>query len=149
MSPNLLQKHYDVGFYERYRMELSEKGFVRLGQGASRTAYIRGKIVIKTPHNQGGYVDNIMEAYAYRTWRNKADNRGRIFAPCRLLPNGCLMMVHVKRMDRLDMPDWTHSIDGAQCGKYKDRFVVYDSGYDLYYTDDVRERSIDWAGVSG
>jgi hypothetical protein len=149
MTPKLAQKSFDPAFYNEVRNDLIKRGFKGLGNGSSRYGYQRGKVVVKVPHNEGGYYDNIMEAYAYHTYRKAPDDIGRVFAPCRLLPNGCLMMVFVERKERYEMPDWTHFIDQAQCGTFKDRIVVYDSAYNLYYHGDIRKNSIAWAGVNG
>jgi hypothetical protein len=151
MTPKLVQKSYNQGFYENIRADLPKQGFKQIGWGSSRYGFQRGNIVVKVPHNQGGYYDNIMEAYAYHLYRKKPDSQGRVFAPCRLLPNGCLMMVFVDRKLRTEMPEWTHIIDGAQCGVFKDRIVVYDSAYNLYYDDDelIKKKSVEWAGVNG
>ncbi len=143
----LVQKHFDKIFYEKAQKDLLKRGFKEIGNGSSRVGFRRGNIVVKVPYNSGGYRDNIMEAYAYRLYRKNPDSQSRVYAPCRLLPNGCLLMVFVERLERLEMPGWTHIIDGAQCGKYKDRIVCYDSAYNLYYDGDMRANALEWAGV--
>ena len=92
-----------------------------------------------------GLVDNIAEAYAYNKYRKSPDVNGIVYAPCRLLRNGCLMMVYVEYSHEPDMPKWIGYIDGCQCGRFNGRAVVYDSGTDLH-----RERAdaLRWAGMT-
>lgn len=140
-------KEFDEDYYQEFETQLLKKGFKHLGTGAFRRTFGRGKIVIKIPYNDAGFQDNITEAYAYRTFRNEADPKTEaVFAPCRLLPNGCLMMVYIEYAWSEGMPRWTHYIDGGQCGFYKDRVVAYDSGGDISH---LRADASRWAGVTG
>jgi len=143
MMPQLVQRHFDENYYDEYRFELSKNGFEKIGQGASRFGYKRGKTVIKVPYNSGGYSDCIMEAYVYRRFR-RADYCGMYFAPCRLLPNACLMMPYLERMNWDDVPMWAKRMDGGQCGRYKDRIVAYDSAYDI---TSFKTQALEWAKV--
>lgn len=125
-------------------MELSRRGFAYLGCGSFRRGFRRGNIVIKVPYCHQGFEDNITEAYVYRQFRNNPNEKGFVFAPCRLLPNACLMMPYVSA--RCVMPDWTFNIDNQQCGEYKGRIVAYDSAYNISQT--VIGEALSWAGVS-
>lgn len=128
----LLVKEYDSDYYSKVGRSLLERGFTCLGSGSFRTTYGRGKIVIKVPRHWDGFDDNIGEAYAWRKYRNQPSKEGIVFAPCRLLPNGCLMMVLVDvEPDYQALPRWASMLDGAQAGYYKGRVVAYDSGCDL------------------
>ena len=128
----LLIKEFDADYYKQVGKELEDKGFTLIGSGSFRNTYKRGKVVVKVPRHWDGFDDNIGEAYAWRKYRNepKAED-GIVFAPSRLLSNGCLMMVLVKPMSYDDLPDWGRYLDGSQAGEYKGRIVAYDAGCDL------------------
>jgi len=115
---------------------LESVGFESLNSGSFRVAYIRGKVVIKVPYNTDGMIDNKVEAKAYRHYRNNPTSRQLYLAPCRMLANGCLMMVVVDTSIDVDSsPAWTHRVDRTQVGMYKSRYVAYD------YACDIVERS--------
>lgn len=146
MTPQLVQKKFDLNYYESYISYLTTvKKFKQIGEGASRIGFQRDNIVIKVPWNNQGFIDNIIEAYAYRQYRNIANVYGIVFAPCRLLSNACLMMPYVVRMSYDDLPRWAQRIDGAQAGRYKGRVVAYDSAYDLR---SLRKHAMEWASLS-
>lgn len=130
---NLQVREYDSILYHNIGKNLLTRGFTCLGSGSFRTTYGRGKIVIKVPRHWDGFDDNIGEAYAWRKYRNNPkEEDGIVFAPCRLLPNGCLMMVMVDvEPDYQALPKWASMLDGSQAGYYKGRVVAYDSGCDL------------------
>lgn len=128
----LILKEFDRSFYYKVEEELEKKGFKNVGCGSFRTTFQRGKIVVKVPRHWDGFDDNIGEAHAYRKYRNNPKPEdGIVFAPCRLLPNGCLMMVYVEYVDHEELPDWGQKLDGSQAGEYKGRIVAFDSGCDL------------------
>jgi len=141
-------KEFDPNICRKFEALLKERGFKCIGGGAFRDGFRRGGVVIKIPANEMGFQDNITEAYAYRAFRNGADPRTQaIFAPCRLLHNGCLMMVYVDRVTYgPGLPKWVDYIDAQQCGMYKGRLVAYDSGSDIAH---LREKASRWAGAIG
>ena len=109
--------------------------------------YTPQRSVIKVPREQDGFEHNIREAYAYRQYRNRSDIVGIIYAPCRLLSNGCLLMSFVSHVPYDMLPNWAGYIDASQVGKFKGRFVAYDSGCDIQ--DNDRREALEWAGVEG
>lgn len=130
----LVVREFDPEYYTKVCKELENRGFTFIGRGSFRNTYKRGNVVIKVPRHWDGFDDNIGEAYAWRKYRNNPkDGNGIVFAPSRLLPNGCLMMVVVEHMSTMDMPSWAYNLDGAQAGMYKGRVVAYDAGCDLGY----------------
>ena len=143
--PNLINKVYDRISFEDYEQTIKDNGAIFLGEGASRKGYKYKKSVIKIPHNEWGFQDNIIEAYAYNLYGRKPDENGYIFAPCKLLNNGCLLMVLVDRRPYKELPSWANYIDGGQCGIYNGRWVVYDSACDIR---PLRFESTKWANVA-
>lgn len=127
------------GYQERKQMQdvvdkLQAAGFEFVGEGMFRAVYMRKGIVVKVPHNKDGYIDNRTEAHAWRIYRDKATSLGIFLAPCRLLSNGCLMMVTVDTGDKRayeDLPDWALKVDCSQVGIYKERLVAYDYALEL------------------
>lgn len=101
--------------------------------------------VIKVPRDQNGLEHNIREAYVYRKYRNQPDRHKIVYAPCRLLTSGCLLMSFVSTVSRTELPSWASFIDGEQVGKLKDRFVAYDGGLDI--PDEDRAEALHWAGA--
>jgi hypothetical protein len=102
-----------------------------LGQGRHRRVYKRGNVVLKIPLNLAGLEANIMEREIFLNRRNED-----IFAPCRMLRNGCLMM---RALDdifiRLDLhPSWARAlIDGPQIGLDKNgKVMIYDYAEEYY-----------------
>ncbi len=138
--------------YERFVFDIESKGFKYVACGSFRSAYIRNNLVIKVPNNEDGIIDNKIEARAWRKYKNKPANKGIMLAPCRLLPNGCLIMKKVNtkipslvynEMARLDSPiRWAYDIDGNQVGMYRDKLVAYD------YAMDISERE-EWEDEMG
>jgi len=125
----LVIKEYNSDYFENFKEFLLEKGFAHIGSGHFRAGYRRKNIVIKVPENKFGFEDNILEAHAYKIYRNKPDKYGRVFAPARLLTNACVMMPFITKIDESEtnLPKWCLEIDNVQCGYYKDKIVVYDS----------------------
>ena len=144
MNPKIVQKKFDEAYFKKCRDILLNRKFNKIGCGASRYGFQRGNVVIKVPYNAGGYTDNIMEAYMYNQWRKEPDMKGRFYAPCRLLPDACLMMMFIKRGAYHELPDWLVSMDGGQGGKYHDRIVAYDSAYNI---TDMKPYAMRWAGL--
>jgi hypothetical protein len=142
----LLVRAFDTEFFLAYEDQLLRQGFDRIGYGSFRRGYSRRHTVIKVPYNVQGFNDNISEAYCYKQHRDNPNDKGWVFAPCRLMPNGCLMMPFMKRVDYIDLPPWGHVIDGCQLGHYKGRMVVYDSAYNL--TPEIISNALKWAQVS-
>ena len=136
---NYISQDYP-NYYMGFRDDLQTKGFRFLGSGSFRAALIRRGIVIKVPINHDGLLDNIMEARAYRQYKSRPTHTGIQLAPCRLLPNGCLMMVYVEPEWRSgtreeyygDDADWVCQIDSEQVGMHAGRLVAYDYAIDLF-----------------
>lgn len=112
---------------------LKDRGFDYVGSGMFRAVYMRGGVVIKVPHNKDGYIDNRTEAAAWKKYRNKPTSFGVYVAPCRLLSDGCLMMVSVdsENVDYGSLPAWARQIDCSQVGMYKGNLVAYDFALDV------------------
>jgi hypothetical protein len=112
---------------------LKSRGFEYVGAGMFRAVFMRGGVVVKVPHNKDGYIDNRTEAAAWRKYRNKPTSRGAYVAPCRLLDDGCLMMVSVDsdNINYANLPAWARQIDCSQVGMYKGRMVAYDFALDV------------------
>ncbi len=127
---NLICKEFSYDIHPVIGKYLQENGWTYIGVGSFRQAFRRKDTVIKVPRNHEGFEDNITEAYAYRKYRNNPGKHGIIYAPCRLLPSGCLMMPFVQRESWEKLPDWAQGIDGGQAGYHKGRLVGYDTGYD-------------------
>ena len=150
----LIVKQFDKQLYDDYIFHLEGRGFEHIGSGAFRHVYRRrfdkgraGNVVIKVPANRHGFEDNVTEAWAYHTYRKQADSNAYVYAPCRLLPNACLMMVYVAHPNYIySLPDWCRYIDGYQCGWFKGRAVAFDSGAD--HTYQMRLAAYMWAGIT-
>jgi len=112
---------------------LKDRGFKYVGCGMFRAVYMRGGVVVKVPHNKDGYIDNRTEAAAWKKYRNKPTSFGVYVAPCRLLDDGCLMMVSVdsENVDYGSLPAWARQIDCSQVGMYKGNLVAYDFALDV------------------
>lgn len=110
---------------------LKANGFTYLNQGSFRQVWERGNIVIKVPTFADGLIDNRVEHQAYHTYWNGPTRKGFYLAPCRLLPNGCLMMKKLTWDWSFSRPAWASLIDGKQVGPYKGRVVAYDFALDL------------------
>lgn len=120
-------------------------GFRYLDSGSFRRVYSRGNIVIKLPHCIDGYIDNVMEARGWRKYKNKPTEWGARFAPCRLLPDGLLMMVKVdySNITYSSLPNWAKQMDGAQIGTWKGKLVSYD--FALNMTERLKwEKEFGW-----
>ena len=139
---NLICKAFDYNIHPVIGKWLEENGWKYIGSGSFRTVYQRRNTVIKVPHNDEGFEDNVTEAYAYRKYRNEPGKHGIIYAPCRLLPSGCLMMPFVKREAYPHLPTWAQGLDGGQAGHYKGRIVGYDTGYDSKHEN---KEAFQWA----
>lgn len=116
--------------YDEFTNHLKDKGFELIGEGSFRRVYARGKVVVKVPYNTDGLNDNRIEHKAFHTLFSKPSRDGIQCAPCRLLPNGCLMMVRMENR-YVDYPKWASRVDGKQVGIYKGRVVAYDYALDL------------------
>lgn len=141
----LVVKDFNFPFYKKYEKLLLSKGWEYIDEGSARLGYRRGMTVIKIPKNRQGHVGNIVEAYAYRKYRNQPNDNGFVFAPCRLLPNVCLMMPFIQQASRQDLPEWSKWIDGDQCGYYNGRIVVYDSEVDVQH---LQPEALRWAQLT-
>jgi hypothetical protein len=102
-----------------------------LDMGRNRAVYAHGRFVIKVPCRDQGYSDNHNEARISRKYGRGPDLDGILYARCRLLANGWLVM------ERLDVeyippevrPRWADFVDCAQVGRTRDgRIVAYDFG---------------------
>lgn len=122
----------DVAVYRDIINKLKSIGFVYVGHGMFRTVYMRGNVVVKIPHDISGQIDNRTEARAWKIYRDKATSLGIFLAPCRLMSNGCLMMVTVDtNVGKMNLPYWTNIVDSYQVGIYKNRVVAYDYALDI------------------
>src|SRR5271167_1192860 len=83
--------------YYGFVKHLQSAGFQYEGQGTFRIVYRRGMVVIKVPRNGDGIVDNRTEAAAWHKYKSRPTPKGYRLAPCRMLANGCQMMVAVDR----------------------------------------------------
>lgn len=123
--------------YDDFRQHLIKAGFVKLDAGSFRVSYKRGKIVVKVPRNGDGVLDNRIEARAWRKYKSKPSKRGIQYAPCRLLPNGCLMMVAVETYvdttsrEAPEYPVWGMRVEGEQVGLYRGKWIAYDYAWDV------------------
>ena len=123
--------------YASFVDHLRSVGFKDIDSGCFRTVMGRKHIVIKIPHNTDGIVDNRVEATAWRKYKNRKTDNGYFLAPCRLLANGCLLMMMVDtEWEPTKEDNWIYSIDGAQAGRYHGRTVAYD------YALNVSERVV-------
>lgn len=129
----------DIGDkYEDFKKYLKTKGFSKVANGSFRVVYRRKNVVVKVPRNVDGEIDNMVEARAWQKYKSKPTDDNIPLAPCRLLPNGCLMMVSIDLVSlAYSRPDWVSKIEGWQVGKYRGRLVAYD------YALSINERS-DW-----
>jgi hypothetical protein len=121
--------------YERYYnfvQHIQSKGFTYVSSGSFRQVYQREDKVIKIPRYHDGLIDNMVEARAYKKYRNSPTPEGLVLTPCRLLHNGCLMMMFVKRWDLYNRPKWSKKIDGGQVGLYKGKYVAFDYALEMY-----------------
>lgn len=116
--------------FEEY---LKSRGFEYIGCGSFRRGFRRNKIIIKVPRNDDGLYDNRVEAAAWHKYKNQPSSQGIILAPCRLLSNGCLMMVRVERKYFTEeaAPSWAKAVEGWQVGTYRGRLVAFDFALDI------------------
>lgn len=129
--------------YVSFIRHIESKGFVYLGQGSFRSVYQRGKMVIKVPRNKDGINDNRTEATAWHKYKSHPTTKGYRLAPCRMLPNGCQMMVVVDRYvvtDILHKEEWTHKIESGQVGMYRNQAVAYDFALNIVERAEWEER---------
>ena len=117
--------------YKDFKKYLRDLGFSYLGEGSFRVAFHQEDKVIKVPITSDGLIDNMVEARAWKKYRNRPTPGGLYLTPCRLLRNGCLMMMKVKRDELYDRPEWAFKIDGYQVGIYKGRYVAYDYALEI------------------
>jgi hypothetical protein len=121
--------------YSAFIRHIEPLGFKFEGQGTFRLAYKRGKVIIKVPRNIDGIYDNRIEAAAWHKYKSQPTPKGYLLAPCRMLANGCQMMVTVNLTwffnqdvfsDILHKEDWTYRIEGGQVGMYREKVVAFD-----------------------
>jgi hypothetical protein len=116
--------------FEPFRKHLESKEFEYLSRGGFRDTFRRKNIVIKIPRKKDGEIDNMVEAAGWRKYKNNPTDLGFHLAPCRILENGCLMMVYAS--SGMPHEKWVESLhDGWQIGGYKGRVVVYDYALEL------------------
>ena len=122
--------------YDAFRDHLVKRGFKKLDSGSFRSTYKRGKVVVKVPRNVDGEIDNRVEDAGWHKYKSQPSEEGIFMAPCRLLPNNCLMMVAVDETACID-PDedlehgWVEQVEGAQVGIYRNKVVAFDYALDL------------------
>ena len=115
--------------YVPFIRHIESLGFKFIGRGSFRQVYLRGKIVIKVPRNGDGINDNRTEAAAWHKYKSHPTPKGYMLAPCRMLANGCQMMVAVDRDAPSDVrykDEWASKIESGQVGMYRERVVAYD-----------------------
>lgn len=138
MSPTNNSFHFAKEEYVAFEKAIVARGFDYIDSGAYRHTYQRGKVVIKIPRNYGGIDDNAIEARAWRYYRSNPTERGIKLAPCRLLSNGCLMMVAVNtNVSNNDLPVWSDYLDGSQVGYHHKEVVAYDYALDVPVIEDL------------
>jgi hypothetical protein len=117
--------------FQQFTAYLESLGFEYLNQGGFRKVYQRKGVVIKVPHVGDGIMDNRVEAAVWRKYKNAPTDLGVFLCPCRLLPNGCLMMRSIDFWDFKDnKPDWARQVDSQQVGLYRGKAVAYDYALD-------------------
>ena len=99
-----------------------------LGSGRHRVTYDCGKFVLKIPQNRTGFDANEREARYYKMFGRKPDSRGIVYARCKLLSNGWLVMGKVQPLEwSHEMPAWSIHVDCRQVGRARDgEIVAYD-----------------------
>jgi hypothetical protein len=115
--------------YSNFIEYIQSLGFEYIGAGSFRRAYRRDKVVIKVPINGDGILDNKTEAAAWHKYKSRPTSKGYFLAPCRMLPNSCLMMVLVESCNySSSVPEtsWAERIEGHQIGMYRDKVVAFD-----------------------
>lgn len=117
--------------FDDFTSYIQQLGFEHVGGGTFREVYLRKKMVIKVPYSTDGIIDNRVEAAAWRRYRDRPTSRELRLAPCRLLPNLCLMMVAVDVSYNPNEPEWTSRVDNEQVGVYKGEVVAYDYAGDM------------------
>jgi len=130
---NLLDEDV-VEFYYSFAKSILDAGYKRIGRGAFRRAFKRNNSIIKIPLNSDGVVDNLIEAKAYKFYKNKPTSLGIYIAPCRLLQNYCLLMPYVAHLNHSEyesMPEWSKMVDNDQVGMRNNRVIAYDYALDL------------------
>jgi len=135
------------------------KGYTFLGMGKDRMTWLapNGRYVLKFPRWESGIGANNYEA---RTWKDSLRNPdpdGPVYAPCRLLRNGALMMWAARNLQGgtngcqsarerglggndyyeewdngelpEDFPPWVYDVDCCQVGILRNgRLAAYDYG---------------------
>lgn len=129
-DPNLFENSDPYDDFINYLLDI---GFEEIDSGSFRMALGRGKVVIKVPTSDEGLIDNMVEARGWKVYKSRATRHHHIrLAPCRLLTNGCLMMMKVDSVDHSKtLPLWVSRVEGEQVGLYKGRVVAYDYALDL------------------
>lgn len=127
----LSERERYIAHFKPFMERLAFLGFGELFGGGFRKGFIRDKIVIKVPRGRDGEIDNLVEARAWHKYKNNPTSLGFYLAPCRILENGCLMMVTVDTAVR-NHPEWVKKMhDGYQVGYYKERVVAYDYALEI------------------
>lgn len=122
--------------YTDFICEITRLGFEYVSRGSFRAGYRRHNIIIKVPINGDGLIDNIVEAVAWRKYKNRPTNRHIYLAPCRLLSNHCLMMARVEIGFDRGAPAWAKNLIDAQYGNYRNKkneqqIVTYDYAFEV------------------
>ncbi len=129
----------DSAFADAALEVMTHPGAVYLGRGTSRTCWRIGNLVFKIPNSPKQLGCNQNERVCWTEARG-TEARKRL-APCWLTRDGILVMRVVEipgsghaadntRERHPECPGWAHHIDSCQVGKYKDRWVAYDYGYE-------------------
>lgn len=105
-------------------------GFEKVDTGSFRTGYRRRNTFIKVPKSGDGVIDNVVEAIAWRKYRNNPTDRYIYLAPCRLLNNYCLMMPAVQ-INCAERPPWFSNLLDRQFGLYRNKYITYDYAFEI------------------
>lgn len=126
-ASEVFARRCDPEYLERYKdfiVYLEQVGFEYIGHGTTRFVFKRGNYYVKVAFIDAGDLSNYREA---KYWHRDRFRKEIKVAPCRLLPNGALLMVKVEIVDYVyELCPWAAYVDCGQVGLYKGQFVAYD-----------------------
>lgn len=138
-NPNATKGGALAETYRPFINLITNCGFVNIHTGSFRIGYQRRNTFIKVPKNGDGIIDNVVEAIAWRKYRNNPTNRHIYLAPCRLLNNFCLMMPAVQTKCE-ERPPWFCNLIDNQAGLYHNRYVTYDYALELTERPEIERK---------
>lgn len=121
-------------FYNPFSKLLEDhKGFKYFDFGSFRSVWSNKDYVIKIPVDKDGLLDNLMEAKAWKKYKNNPTNLGIVLAPCRLLSNFALLMpfINTCTYHQKELIEWSDKVDAQQIGMLNGRTVAYDFAHNL------------------